>query len=190
MIESLLPFFFALWQCNKKFDKSKPECTTPHLNEDDIKQRFLKAYNQTIPNRESLLDDCRRMMDLLTDCREIDSEIEKLLTEAEVITGLIRKCIEENASKAQSQDDFNAKYKSYEDRFEAVRAKVEKLQKVRAERQAKSDSISAFMFELHEADEPITEFDDRLWLAVIDVAIVRHDGMLVFRFRNGLEIEA
>ena len=38
----------------------------------------------------------------------------------------------------------------------------------KTEREAKADQIGAFMFELAERDEPLTEFDDRLWLAVID----------------------
>ena len=116
--------------------------------------------------------------------------MEELLREAEVITELTRKCIEENATAAQSQEDFNAKYNAYEQRYEAVRKKVEKLQAQKEERQVQADSISAFMFELHETDEPVMVFDEKLWLSVIDFVTVRHDGTLVFRFRNGMEVEA
>jgi hypothetical protein len=51
------------------------------------------------------------------------------------------------------------------------------------------DSISAFMFELHETDEPVTEFDNKLWISVMDNVLIRSDGTLVFRFRNGMKIE-
>ena len=51
-------------------------------------------------------------------------------------------------------------------------------------------SIGAFMFELAERDEPITEFDDRLWLAVIDTVTAHADGRLVFKFQNGTEVTA
>ena len=130
------------------------------------------------------------MYDILTDTTAIDAEMEELLREAEVITELTRKCIEENASAAQSQEEFNAKYNAYEQRYEAVRKKVEKLQAQKEERQVQADSISAFMFELHELDEPVTVFDNKLWLSVIDIVTVRHDGTLVFRFRNGMEVKA
>ena len=46
------------------------------------------------------------------------------------------------------------------------------------------------MFELAERDEPLTEFDDRLWLAVIDTVTVHPDGRLVFKFQNGTEVTA
>ena len=44
------------------------------------------------------------------------------------------------------------------------------------------------MFELAEYGEPITEFDDRLWLTVIDTVTVHRDGRLTFKFQTGHEI--
>ena len=44
------------------------------------------------------------------------------------------------------------------------------------------------MFELAEYPDPITEFDDRLWLTVIDTVTVYRDGRLTFKFQTGHEI--
>ncbi len=179
----------TIWQCNDKFKDKEHRCTTPHLAEDEIKERFLRAYNSLISDRENLLDDCRRMMDLLTDTSAIDAEIDELIREAEDVTTLTRKCIEENAAKAQSQEEFASRYKGYEERYEGIKNKVEKLQEQKAQRQAQADSISVFIFELHETDEPVAEFDSKLWLSVIDNVLVKSNGILVFRFRNGTDIE-
>ena len=46
----------TVWQCNDKFKDKGHRCTTPHLNEDDIKARFIAAYNSLIPARENILD--------------------------------------------------------------------------------------------------------------------------------------
>lgn len=46
------------------------------------------------------------------------------------------------------------------------------------------------MFSLSEQDKPLAEFDDRLWLTVIDTVTVHKDGRLVFNFKNGAEITA
>ena len=73
--------------------------------------------------------------------------------------------------------------------LQTIRDKVEKLRDQSEQRKAQADSISAFMFEIHETDEPITEFDSKLWLSVIDSVVVKHNGTLLFRFRNGMEIE-
>ncbi len=179
----------TIWQCNDKFKDKNRRCTTPHLNENDIMVRFIKAYNTLISDRENILDDCRRMMDVLTDTTEIDRKIADLLQEAEVVTGLTRKLIEENAAKAMDQAEFSQKYKGYEDRYNGLKEKVEKLQKQSEQRKAQADCISAFMFELHETNEPVTEFDSKLWLSVIDSVVVKRNGKLLFRFRNGFEFE-
>ena len=45
------------------------------------------------------------------------------------------------------------------------------------------------MFEVQEP-ETLTEFDEKLWLTVIDTVTVRADGWMTFKFRSGTEIEA
>ncbi len=87
------------------------------------------------------------------------------------------------------QATFSRKYKGYEDRYNGFKDKVEELQQESKQRKAQADSINAFMFELHETDEPVTEFDSKLWISVIDSAVVKHSGKLLLRFRNGMEIE-
>ena len=159
------------------------------MNEDDIRARFIAAYNSLIPDRENILDDCRQMMEVLTDTTEIDGRIADLRQEAEVVMGLTRKLIEENAANAMDQAEFSRKYKGFEDRYTGIKEKVEKLQQESEQRKAQADSISAFMFELHETDEPVIEFDSKLWLSVIDNVLVKENGKLLFRFRNGMEIE-
>ena len=56
-------------------------------------------------------------------------------------------------------------------------------------KKAKGRAIERFLSDFAERDEPITEFDDCLWLTSIDRVTVRNDGVLVFRFNYGGEIE-
>ena len=128
-------------------------------------------------------------MEVLTDTTEIDGRIADLRQEAEVVMGLTRKLIEENAANEMDQAEFSRKYKGFEDRYTGIKEKVEKLQQESKQRKAQADSISAFLFELHETDEPVIEFDSKLWLSVIDNILVKENGKLLFRFRNGMEIE-
>lgn len=45
------------------------------------------------------------------------------------------------------------------------------------------------MFEISEFGTAITEFDEQLWMMVIDKVVIHHGGKMVFHFRNGAEIE-
>lgn len=179
----------TIWQCNHKFNDKERRCTTPHLNEEDIKVRFISAYNSIISDKDSILDDCRQMMDTLTDTTELNGKIDELTSELEVIAGLTRKLIEEHATKAMNQDYFNKKYDEYDKRYNETIGKIDSLKEKSLQRKAQAESISAFMFELFDEDEILTEFDNKLWISAIDNVLVRRNGKLEFCFRNGMKIE-
>ena len=45
------------------------------------------------------------------------------------------------------------------------------------------------MFEVQELDA-LTEFDEKLWLTIIDTITVHADGRMTFKLQGGTEIEA
>ena len=73
-------------------------------------------------------------------------------------------------------------------RFETLQAKQTALQKERAERERKGDTLDAFLFELSELDELDMEFSPQRWNAIVDHVTVHHDGRIVFSFQNGCEV--
>lgn len=183
------PYRKVTWYCNSKYS-GEEKCCTPTLNEDDIKTRFLAAINSLITSKAPILDACRTMQKALTDCTEINAELDELLREMEVVSELTKRCIEDNSRTAQDQDKYTERYNGLVERFEIAKAKVERLQAKKAAREDEADSIGAFMFELMEYDEPITQFDERLWVFTIDIVTVHRDGRLVFKFRNGMKVTA
>lgn len=178
----------TVWQCNNKF-RNGEKCATPHFDEQEIKARFLAVFNVLITTKENLLDDCRAIQNMLTDVSDIDAEAVSLKQEIEVITELTKKCISENSQSIQNQEDYKRKYDSYVERYDAAKEKLDRLEKQKNERLIKSDAIGGFMFELSERSETLTEFDDRLWLTIIDTVTAYRDGRLIFKFHNGSEIE-
>lgn len=178
----------TIWQCNGKF-KGEGKCQTPHLCEEDIKARFLVAYNKLIAGKTTILEDCRLMQSHLTDCTCIDAEMNSLLREIEVVTELTKRCIQENAQSAQSQEEYAERYNGFVARYETARDKVAVLQQQKEARLVQADAIGGFMFALSEQGCELTEFDESFWIAMVQKATVYQDGRLVFTFQNGTEIE-
>ena len=79
----------VIWRCNHKFN-GVCKCNTPHLYEDAIKEKFLSACNQLLENHDEILENCRMMQNLLTDCTEIDEKQQEVLQEMEVVSELTR----------------------------------------------------------------------------------------------------
>ena len=178
----------VIWQCNGKF-KGYHKCETPHLDEETIKARFVTALNAIIDSKDTILEDCRLMQSTLTDCTGIDKEIQTLLEEIEVVTELTKRCIAENSQTAQNQEEYAARYNGFVERYEKAKTRVEELRSIKNARQAQADAIGAFMFEVQELDT-LSEFDEKLWLTVIDTVTVHADGRMTFKFQGGTEFDA
>ena len=177
----------VIWQCNGKF-KGEHKCETPHLDEETIKVRFVAALNAIIDSKDRILEDCRLMQTTLTDCTGIDAEIERLLTEIDVVTELTQRCISENAQSAQNQQEYTARYNGLVERYEKAKAQLEQLRTTKAAREAQAEAIGGFMFEVQELDT-LTEFDEKLWLTIIDTVTVHADERMTFKFQGGTEID-
>ena len=175
-----------VWNCPSK--SSGSECQIPHLYEDTIKATFVAAVNQVLANKTEVIDNCREMQTMLTDCTEINVRLSEVEDEMEVVAELIRKHIDENAHTALDQTEYQAKYNSLASRYQKLQAEEEGLKKKRDEREAMAENIGAFMFSLYEQEDVITEFDDKLWLASVEKAIIRADEKITFIFRNGSEV--
>lgn len=177
------------WRCNHKYDGER-FCQTPCVDEEAVKDGFVRAYNSLIADREPLLEDCRLMLEALTDCADIDTEIANLTEELEVVTELSRRCVEENARSALNQTEYAAKYDALERRFNEASDKLNALGLEKERKKTQADRIGEFMFLLREREEAIPEFDEKLWTASVDRVTVARDGGMAFTFRNGVTVNA
>ena len=85
--------------------------------------------------------------------------------------------------------EYAARYNGFVERFEKTKAQLEQLRTTKGAREAQAEAIGAFMFEVQELDA-LTDFDDKLWLTVIDTVTVHADGRMTFKFQGGTEIDA
>lgn len=177
----------TIWQCNAKF-KGDHKCSTPHVTEEALQERFIQAYNLLLPDRARLLEDCRLMRDSLFDCTRIDAEIADAQEEMNLLSGLAESSVDENSSRALDQDAYKKRMSTLFQRYDEAAAKLSDLQSKRAERQKKAEAITRFMKRLSERDGPLRTFTDGLWIDTIETVTVRPDGCMVFRFQGGTEV--
>ncbi len=160
------------------------------MTEDELKERFLTAFNKLMENRDGLIEDCCMAQSTLCDTTAIDVELDELRREIEVIAELSRKAIYENARTAQNQFDFNERNNGYLDRHRQATERVEELEAMKRNRISKSKTLDAFIRDIEKRPLTLAEWDEALWLAVIDQVTVATDGTMTFQLRNGSEITA
>ncbi len=121
----------------------------------------------------------------LCDWSDIDTELDELQREIEVVVELSRKVIYENAHTVIDQDEWYERNNSYLERHRKAPERVSELESLKRERQSKSLMIEGFVQNLEGQQEALEEFDDRLWIVAIETVTVQQDGKLYFVFKDG-----
>ncbi len=74
------------------------------------------------------------------------------------------------------------------ERYEKAEAQLGQFRTTKAAQESQAEAIGAFMFEVQEMDT-LTEFDEKLWLTIIDTVTVHDNGRITFKFQGGTEID-
>ena len=154
------------------------------MTEEQIKEEFVKMFNNLVSNKEEVIKDCENIVLSLVDTEDIDSKISKLQKESEIIVELMENLIYENSRKMMNQDEYNKKYNSYTEKYEKIKSKLSKLEDKKQDLKVRKDKIKIFIENLKSNDKLIDEFDERLWYAMVDKIVVRKEENIEFQFRN------
>lgn len=179
----------VIFQCNRTF-KNVDRCRTPKLSEEEIKQRFLTAYNELMGNRTTIISDCELIRQTLCDTTQIDTEMQQQHDEMAVASELMKAHIKKNASVAQSQEAYALEAGRIEQRYNAALENYTALEAEKDKRNRKNKELETFIAMLKKHPLVVDEWDERLWITLLDTATVQRDGKIVFHFKSGAEITA
>ena len=177
----------TVWQCNDKF-KLKEKCGTPHLYEAEIQESFVKALSLLLADKEKLLIHCRELKDELTDCSTEEARLEELSQEMEVVAEMISRIVNENATRALDQEDYQKRYDMQVSRYETLQAEFEETQSAVKDKNHQSSILSGFMFAIFDSDILPVKFSNTLWMGTVDTGTVNSDNTLRYRFKDGSEV--
>ncbi len=177
-----------VWQCNDKY-KGSDKCRTTHVTEEEVKARFLMAWNSISANREELIADCKAGKAVLCDCKAIDAELAELGREIEVVSDLSRKVIREIGHSAEGPDEQRKRSEGYLERHRLATERVTELERMKRQRKSRARILETFIHSITAGPQVLTEFDEKLWTTTVDQVTVTLEDGFVFRFKDGTEIE-
>ena len=177
-----------IWQCNGKFKDKENHCGTPTFSTEEIQAKFIRAYNQQMRELPRIIEDCKLMQQALTNFSELDAAIEQKTDESEVVAGMVRELVKQNASTAIAQDDYTRKYDGLSRRYNSIISELNKLNAERTLREQKNKSMGLYIRALRKSPQFLTEWNDTLWTVLVEKAIVHRDKSITFVFYNGNEV--
>ncbi len=146
------------------------------------------ALSLLIVDREQFIEDGRLLKAELTDTADIKKQLDEATQEMEVIAGLIKQCIDDNASCAIDQTEYNSRYNSLVDRYEKQKERIERLQTEKNDRDLKAEVLSGFLFEIMELPDMDLVFNENRFGKTVDNITVFNNGRLIFTFFVGKDI--
>lgn len=177
----------VIWQCNHKFEGEK--CGTPTLTEDKIKELFLRAANKVVDQKEQFIAIYEQVLMKSLDTTALESELSELEAEINIAAELIEDCINENAHVALDQTEYQKRYDALVARFDKAKGRQTEVTDLIAERKVRKHQIESYLNELR-GREPLTEFRDTDWLAMVDYITIHSKKDIRVTFKDGTEIKA
>lgn len=161
---------------------------TPTLSEEEIQMKFIQAYNFTMKDKKRVMDDTKEIIELLSDTKDIDVEINKTGDEITVVTELVNKLISDNAKSDMSIEEYDRRYSVLTIRYDELENKHKELMNKRDDKKAQVYIMNEFLSNLKHAEDIMSEWNDSFFTMMVESGTVRRDETITFKLKNGREI--
>lgn len=178
----------SVWQCNHKFD-NESHCSTPNLNEDEIKNAFVIAFNQMLDDKAEHLARLEELQKELSDTSSLDEQLKAATSEHARLLAELRHYMEENTRQIQDQTEYNRRFSEMDTACQKQEEIIAQLKKQLIDQHTRKEQAARFLRILTEYRNPIKEFDTDFWSAMIENVTVSQDKTLSFRFYDEAVID-
>lgn len=178
----------SVWQCNHKFD-NESHCSTPNLNEYEIKNAFVIAFNQMLDDKAEHLTRLEEIQKELSDTSSLDKQLKAATSEHARLLAELRRYMEENTRQIQDQTEYNRRFSEMDTACQKQEGIIAQLKKQLIDQHTHKEQAARFLRILTECRNPIKEFDTDFWSAMIENVTVSQDKTLSFRFYDGSVID-
>jgi hypothetical protein len=179
----------VVWQCNGRYVDRYHKCPSPNLTEAKVKQRFVKAVNQLVGNKDEIIKSFEVIEDSVFYSSNDEAKLKNLETERLEIIGDMDQLAAENASMAMDQAVYQEKYRRLSDRYHEVENQISEVKHAIQDRRYRKTKTELFLKRIKNQEGLVTEFSDHLWLSLTDHAEVQGKDDIWFTFKNGMEIK-
>ncbi|MBN2605126.1 MAG: hypothetical protein JXR62_04795, partial [Bacilli bacterium] len=104
-----------------------------------------------------------------------------------VISELVNKLVKENAKTSNDLDDYNKKYEELSSRYDKLIEKHKEMIRLRSDKQGQALKMKSFIENFNQLEDILNEWDERVWMLLVESATVHRNSSITFQFQNGKE---
>lgn len=177
----------VIYRCNQKY-KGESKCATGHVTEDEVKTWFVSAINQVLTNRDEVISQLNRLLEMMDDSI-YDRELQELETEMTIVSEMVDKLIHDNRHYVQDQVAYQREYDQLSQRYHHFEENSDTLRAKQLEVRRQKKALTDFLHQLSQQEQLITVFDERLWESTVDNITIGEDKQVSVSFRHGMTIQ-
>ncbi len=177
-----------VWHCNSKYLR-ETGCSTPFITDEDIKILFIRAVRKLSVDDGTVLETCMLAKETLADASAEEERGKELADKLEMLNLMITNLIKENAAEPMDQAEYNRKYNLLSGQYEEAQFEYNSLCEKILEKRSKADKIDAFIEQIKSMQNMPLVYSDKMFINMVDEVVVTADESLIFKFKNGAEIE-
>jgi len=124
----------------------------------------------------------------LFDTEDLENKKTELQNELEVTAEMIQNIINENAHTALDQEEYQRRYDSLVEKFDATKANLELTTEQIKDKTTRHKNLEIFLYELRNQEDLITEFNPLLWNSLVKHITVYEKDKTQVAFKNGIKL--
>lgn len=165
----------VIWRCNNKYEDKTKKCSTPHVEEEQIKKLYLEALGEMLVVKDKVIEDIELLRKTLLEVNYKQQMLD-IKEEIRMLSEIIRKHIDDNARKESDVSEYMNHYQELMDKFTKLNDDYTNLMRKQVDRDLKSIELKAFLDEIAKLPTLGLEFNDRLFNLTINKVLISKDS--------------
>ena len=177
-----------IYRCNRKYQKGKEPCESPHYEEWELKEIFMKALNMLMEEKDECIANLQELIEDTCQINDLEVQQESLEEEMELLAEKISKLIRQNTRMLQDQEEYQKKEDTLREVYHQKKEELDELNDMIQDRKDKRGILANFIMNLQDLDEKQMEFREELWGGLLDEIVAERDKSCRVIFRGGIEV--
>lgn len=151
---------------------------------------YVFFYSLNVVNGTTLMEIIGKwsVIDKICNKKELSKEKEKLENSLTEQVEKIQELIDMNSRVAQNQEKYKKEYDAMIKTYDETKFKYEQLEIESSQQAAKHQMIKDYINTLKKQNKPLTKFDGLMWGSLLESATIIDKDTIVFKFKDGTEI--
>lgn len=141
-----------------------------------------------IKNKDEIISNLEIVLNKICNKKGLSEEKEKLENSLAEQIEKIQELIEMNSRVAQNQEKYKKEYDAIIKTYDETKFKYEQLEIKLSQQAAKHQMIKDYINTLKKQEKLLTKFDGLVWGSLLESATIKDKDVIVFRFKDGTEI--